>query len=101
MPCVEHAAQRYRGGSTDMCEIAFSIPNEVLYDTRQSVQDALQFVRRSAALAYYVHQGVSLGYAAKIAGMDKETFIKYLGKNGVSIFHFDDEREFLEELSNA
>ena len=84
-----------------MCEIAFSIPNEVLYDTRQSVQDALQFVRRSAALGYYVHQGVSLGYAAQIAGMDKETFIKYLGKNGVSIFNFDDEREFLEELSNA
>ena len=84
-----------------MCEIAFSIPNEILYDTRQSEEEALQFVRRAAALSYYVSHGVSLGYAAQIAGMDKESFIKYLGMNGVSIFHFDDEKEFLEELNNA
>lgn len=84
-----------------MCEIAFNIPNEILYDARQSKEEALQFVRRSAALSYYVQRGVSLGYAAQIAGMDKEDFIKYLGRNEVSIFHFDDEREFLEELSNA
>ena len=84
-----------------MCEIAFNIPNEILYDARQSKEEALQFVRRSAALSYYVQRGVSLGYAAQIAGMDKEDFIKYLGRNEVSIFNFDDEREFLEELSNA
>jgi hypothetical protein len=28
-------------------------------------------------------------------------FIRFLGENGVSIFQFDDEREFLEELANA
>ena len=45
-----------------MCEIAFNIPNEVLYDTRQSEEEALRFVRRAAALSYYVQRGVSLGY---------------------------------------
>ena len=28
-----------------MCEIAFSIPNEVLYDTKMSKQDTLAFAR--------------------------------------------------------
>ncbi len=84
-----------------MCNIAFSIPNEILYDTRQSEEEALQFVKRYAALSYYTRRGVSLGYAARIADMDKESFIKFLGENGVSIFRFDNEKEFLEEIANA
>ncbi len=84
-----------------MCKIAFSIPNEILYDTRQSEEEALRFAKKYTALSYYVHQGVSLGYAAQIADMDKESFIKFLGENGVSIFRFDNEKEFLEELANA
>ncbi len=31
----------------------------------------------------------------------EEDFIKYLGNNGISIFSFDDEAEFMEELDNA
>ena len=84
-----------------MCKIAFNIPNEILYDTRQSEEEALEFVRRYTALSYYTHRGVSLGYASQIADMDKEAFIRFLGENGVSIFRFDDESEFLEELANA
>ena len=84
-----------------MCKIAFNIPNEILYDTRQSEEEALQFVKKYAALSYYTHRGVSLGYAAQIADMDKESFIRFLGENDVSIFHFDNEKEFLEELANA
>ena len=84
-----------------MCKIAFTIPKEILYDTRQSEEEALQFVKKYAALSYYTHRGVSLGYAAQIADMDKEAFIRFLGENGVSIFRFDNEKEFLEELANA
>ena len=84
-----------------MCQIALEIPDEVLYDTRMSRNDALAFARRSVALCYYTQNGVSLGYCAEIAGMSKEEFIRYLGSNGVSIYQFDDEDEFLEELSNA
>ena len=84
-----------------MCKIAFNIPKEILYDTRQSEEEALQFVKRYTALSYYTHRGVSLGYAAQIADMDKESFIRFLGENGVSIFRFDNEKEFLEEFANA
>ena len=85
-----------------MCEVAISIPNEVLYDTRMSKGDALAFAKRAVALCYYTQSKVSLGYCAQIADMTKEAFIRYLGENGVSIFQYDDEQEFVEEklLSN-
>ena len=84
-----------------MCQIALEIPNEVLYDTRMSRHDALSFARKSVALCYYTQNGISLGYCAEIAGMNKEEFIRYLGSQGVSIYQYDDEEEFSEELANA
>ncbi|MCI8597216.1 MAG: UPF0175 family protein [Lachnospiraceae bacterium] len=84
-----------------MCQIAINIPNEVLYDTKMSSEEASQFARRAVALGYYTQNGVSIGYCAQIAGMSKEDFITYLGKNQVSIFSFDNKEEFLEELDNA
>lgn len=84
-----------------MCQIAIDIPNEVLFDTKMDVAEAGRFARRAVALGYYTQNGVSIGHCARIAGMTKEEFIQYLGKNHVSIFHFNDKREFLEELENA
>ena len=84
-----------------MCQIAINIPNEVLYDTRMNLEETSQFGRCAVALGYYTQSGVSIGYCAQIAGLSKEEFIKYLGKNNISIFHFDSKEEFLEELNNA
>lgn len=84
-----------------MCRIAIEIPNEVLYDTRMNQQEANAFARKAVALCYYVQNGVSLGYCAQIAGMSKEAFIRYLGERNVSIFRYDNEEEFKEELTNA
>ena len=83
------------------CEVAFSIPNEVLYDTKMSKNDAVAFAKRAVALCYYTQNKVSLGYCAQIADMSKDAFIRYLGANSVSIFQYDDEQEFLEEMNNA
>lgn len=58
-------------------------------------------VREELYADIYTQGGVSIGYCAQIAGMTEESFIHYLGKNKISIFHFDDEQEFLEELHNA
>ena len=81
-----------------MCQIAFSIPDEVLFDTKMNYEQARQFARRAVALGYYTQSGVSIGYCSQIAGMTEEEFIKYLGENHISIFQFDDGNEFLEEL---
>lgn len=84
-----------------MCQIAFDIPEEVLFDTKMNREQAEKFARRAVALGYYTQSGVSLGYCSQIAGMTEEEFIKYLGQNHISIFQFDDEKEFLEELNYA
>lgn len=84
-----------------MCQIALSIPEEVLFDTKMNREQASQFARRAVALGYYTQSGVSIGYCSQIAGMTEEEFIKYLGQNHISIFQFDDKEEFLEELENA
>ena len=84
-----------------MCQIVLSIPDEVLYDTKMNKEQANQFARQAVALGYYTQSGVSIGYCSQIAGMTEKEFIKYLGRNHISIFRFDNEKEFLEELNNA
>lgn len=77
-----------------MCSIAIKIPDEVLYDTKMTKDEA-------NALMLYLKNHISIGYCAQIAGMSEEDFIKYLGNNNISIFSFDDEAEFIEEMNNA
>lgn len=84
-----------------MCQIAINIPEAILYDTRMNRAETENFVRRLVALEYYKNQGVSIGYCAEVAGMSEKEFIKYLGEKKFSIFQFDDEEEFLEEVKNA
>lgn len=84
-----------------MMSISVNIPDAVLFDTKMTHELAESYVRKAVALSYYTKNGVSLGYCAEIAGMTKADFIKYLGENDVSIFRYDDEAEFIEELNNA
>lgn len=59
------------------------------------------FVKKSIVMMLYTQNYISIGYSAQTAGMTEEEFIKYLSSNGVSIFNFDDEEEFLEEMNNT
>jgi len=63
--------------------------------------DSEKHRKLETALGYYIQNNVSIGLCAQIAGISKEEFIKYLGANGTSIFCYDDEREFVEEMNNA
>lgn len=53
------------------------------------------------AVELYKERKVSLGYAAALAEMHKEDFIHFIANFNVSIFSFDNEDEFSEEISNA
>lgn len=81
--------------------MAINIPDEVLFGAKMSQEEANQFARCAVVMGYFTQNGVSIGYCAQIAGMSKEEFIRYLGRNHVSIFHFDDKEEFVGELRNA
>ncbi|MBE5917918.1 MAG: UPF0175 family protein [Pseudobutyrivibrio ruminis] len=83
-----------------MYKISVNIPDEVLYDTKMSKKEANEFVKKAVALMLYKNK-VSMGYCASIAEMCKEDFINFLSENGVSIFTFESEDEFIEEMNNA
>ena len=59
-----------------MMSIKVNIPEAVLLDTKRSPELAKSFVRKAVALSYYTQKGISLGYCAEIAGMNKTDFIK-------------------------
>lgn len=61
----------------------------------------MKYTKCTLAVDLYKNKRVSLGYCASVADMTKEDFIKYLGKNDISIISFESEQEFLEELANA
>ena len=84
-----------------MYQVAVKIPDAVLYDTHMTVVQVNDWAKKLIALEYYTRRHVSLGYCAEIAEMTEEDFIRFLGQNGVSIFQFDDEAEFMEEMNNA
>lgn len=81
-----------------MCVVSFDVPEEVLLDLHEEKEDFTKYMKRLAALDLYRNKRVSLGYCTDVADMTKEEFIKYLGINGVSIFAFESEEEFMEEL---
>lgn len=84
-----------------MCNVALKIPDEIMYDTKMNKEDTNRFAMRAVALVYYTQRGVSIGYCSQIAGMTEEDFIIYLGANHITIFHYDNKEEFMEELENA
>ncbi len=84
-----------------MCQLDISIPEEVLYDTKMSRDEANDYIKRLVALDFYTKNGVSIGYCAQIAGMAEEDFIKYLGEHKISVFNYSNESDFITELNNA
>lgn len=84
-----------------MCVVSINVPEEILLDLHESKDDFVVYLKCMLAMDLYKNKKVSLGYCADVADMTKEDFIKCLGENNISIFSFDGEREFLEELENA
>ena len=83
-----------------MQTLSVNVPDAVLYDTRMSAEDSQSFAKRATALMYYTSKGVSLGYCAQIAEMQKADFIRFLSENGVSIFDLTSD-ELARDIENA
>lgn len=81
--------------------VSINIPEEILIDLHEDKNDFATYMKKMLALDLYKNKKVSLGYCASVAEMTKEEFVQYLGMNGVSIFSFASENEFLEELANT
>lgn len=84
-----------------MCTISIHIPEEVFLALHEDKAAFADYMKKMVALDLYKNRKVSLGYCADIAEMAKEEFIRYLGSHEISIFEFDSENNFMEELTNA
>lgn len=84
-----------------MCVVSINVPEEILLDLHEDRIGFTSYLQKMLALDLYKNKKVSLGYCANVAGMTKEEFVQYLGMNGISIFAFSSEEDFLEELANA
>jgi predicted HTH domain antitoxin len=68
-------------------QIQLNLPNQISEDE----------IKLLLAIKMYELQKVTLGQAAKIAGLSKRTFIELLGKYHIPIFNYSPE-ELREEL---
>jgi predicted HTH domain antitoxin len=84
-----------------LSEITLRVPQEILFDLKTNERLFSNYVRGFIAMDLYKNKNISLGYCAQLAEMPKEDFIKFLGLNNMSIFDFEDEKDFLEESDNA
>lgn len=84
-----------------MVAVGFDVPQEILLDLNVTQTAFTNYARKFLALDLYKNRHISLGYCTALANMNEEDFIKFLGDNEVSIFGFEDENEFLEELHHA
>jgi len=85
----------------NMSQVTINVPREILLDLKISESYFSNYVKKSLALDLYKNKNISLGYCAELAEMPKEDFILFLGEKKISIFDFENEKEFLEEVKNA
>lgn len=84
-----------------MCQVMINVPNEVLYDTNMTTEEATSFAKKMVALGYYTQNNVSIGYCAEIADLTEEEFIAFLGQNKLDLFRFRNDEELLRDIANA
>jgi predicted HTH domain antitoxin len=84
-----------------MSVVSINIPEEVFLDIHKDKDEFTEYIKKVVAVDLYKDKKVSLGYCASVADMTKEEFVQYLSLNGISIFSFESEDEFAEELSNS
>ena len=75
-------------------------PEEILISLKEDEKDFLKEVKILAAVKLYELNRLSLGKAAKLAGLDKVDFMKVLGEQKVFIFKLTEE-ELAKDVEDA
>ncbi len=68
-----------------MAKLIIEYPDEILVSLKESQDDFSKELKIAAAVKLYEIGKLSSGKAARLAGMDKVSFLKILGKYRVSI----------------
>jgi len=79
-------------------KITFDVPEDVLASLKIGVKGLELDMRRFLALQYFKNKRLSMGKAAKLAGMNRFDFMDFLASEGIILFEYD-ESAVQEELS--
>jgi predicted HTH domain antitoxin len=79
--------------------VSVPVPEEILLSLRVESDEFANQMKVLAATKLYEQQKLSIGQSAAFAGMDKLSFIKFLGQNKISVFAPASELE--EDYQNA
>ncbi|MBI2471931.1 MAG: UPF0175 family protein [Planctomycetes bacterium] len=78
-----------------MATLTIEYPDEILVSLKETQDDFSEELKLAAAVKIYEMGKLSSGKAARLAGMDKISFLKILGKYQVSISTLE---EFEEDM---
>ena len=74
-----------------MKTVSIPIADEILFVLKKDVVNIQSDIMKSLAMQYFKEKQLSLGLSAKMAGMTKNDFVEYLGKNNIDIYQYSDE----------
>ncbi|NSW89183.1 MAG: UPF0175 family protein [Firmicutes bacterium] len=72
-------------------KIEIDIPQDVIISVNKSTKEFSEDIKKVMAVELYSTSKLSLGKSARLAGLCKEDFIKYLSDKGKSLFNWDEE----------
>ncbi|MFH1076881.1 MAG: UPF0175 family protein [Pseudomonadota bacterium] len=81
-------------------KIVFDVPEDVLASLRMGVKGLEHDMKRFLALHYFKNKRLSIGKAARLAGMNRFDFMDFLAEERVVLFDYD-ESVADEELRGA
>ena len=69
-----------------MSQVSFDIPDDLLLTLREQPKEFAQEVRLLAAIYYFQAKRLSLGQAARLAGINRLDFLDILADRGIPAF---------------
>jgi predicted HTH domain antitoxin len=86
--------------SEGMSQVAFELPEEILFHLGADDQQARAELRLAAAIKLFELGRLSAGAAAELAGIPKPLFLEKLSQYGTPTFDLTDD-ELARDLTNA
>jgi predicted HTH domain antitoxin len=69
-----------------MPQVVLEIPDDLLLTLREQPEEFVQAARLATAIYYLREKRLSLGQAARLAGLNRLDFLDALGAHGISVF---------------
>jgi predicted HTH domain antitoxin len=70
--------------------ITFAVSEDILASLKSGIADLKREIRETAAIKYYTEKKLSLGKAAKLAGINRLDFMDLLARQGITVFDLDE-----------